>query len=89
MPFLSGFKATQNFNACMNTRNTELIRLFNTTEVVIPSVGTLTNLTMYDTDAKTWHNVTKEMPTLPVCDLKAEIERVRNVDLNKLFRCST
>ncbi|XP_060579195.1 sodium-dependent neutral amino acid transporter B(0)AT3-like [Ruditapes philippinarum] len=70
-----GFKATQSFNNCMMERNAELQRLFNSTYSELPTTGTLVNFTMFNNDTNTWYTVVGEMPELPTCDLKQEIEK--------------
>ncbi|XP_045194550.2 sodium-dependent neutral amino acid transporter B(0)AT3-like [Mercenaria mercenaria] len=70
-----GFKATQSYNSCMTKRNYEIERLFNTTDIIVPTTGAVTNFTLYDNMTDVWYNVVGEMPELPACDLKQEIEK--------------
>ncbi|KAL4235363.1 hypothetical protein ACF0H5_006999 [Mactra antiquata] len=70
-----GFKATQSFNACVENRNSELIRLFNTTEVLLPPEGTVANFTMFNDSVQEWYYTVGKMPAVPECDLQHEIEK--------------
>ena len=77
--FVLGFKATQNFKVCEATRDAELVRMFNTTDVVIPPIGTATNFTMYSEQNGWWYTIEGVMPDLVTCDLQAELERVNHL----------
>ncbi|WAR13329.1 S6A18-like protein [Mya arenaria] len=70
-----GFKATQSFKACEAGRAAELVRLFNTTEALVPAAGSLANFTVWDNDTSGWYTVIGEMPALPVCSLEQELEK--------------
>ncbi|XP_052060757.1 sodium-dependent neutral amino acid transporter B(0)AT3-like [Mytilus californianus] len=70
-----GFKANNSYNECLATRNSQLIRLFNTTDLTVPEAGTQTTFTVFEPSLQRWIQKLGIMPELPVCDLQAELQK--------------
>ncbi|XP_063441848.1 sodium-dependent neutral amino acid transporter B(0)AT3-like [Mytilus trossulus] len=70
-----GFKANNSYNDCLATRNSQLISLFNTTDLTVPKAGTQTTFTQFEPSIQRWIQRQGIMPELPVCDLKAELQK--------------
>ncbi|XP_033754955.1 sodium- and chloride-dependent transporter XTRP3-like [Pecten maximus] len=70
-----GFKATRAYDGCLDTRNSELLRLFNSTSIHPPPPGTIINVTKFDTGLQLWTTIKTSMPEITSCDFKSEIQK--------------
>lgn len=75
--YFTGYKASQTFDTCMMQQNNELISLFNTTDIVVPTVGELVNFTRLDDNTGMWIQELGIMPNITQCNFKEEIGKVR------------